>query len=407
MTSPQSSQVTGPSLAAAATPTGQGGIGVVQVVGPDARAVVSRVFEGRRKKDLCSVPSNSLHYGFILRPELAADRAGSREVIDEVIVRVAGAEEHWLGEPFVEVNCHGGIAAVQATLNALVAAGAQRARWQDVPLRAFARRSIDRPQFEAWLEIPAARTALAAEMLLAQLNRALSAAVQSVIDATGAEGELARLCATARLGIALCRPPKVVIAGRPNVGKSTLFNTLLSEERALVHERPGTTRDYVSALVGIRGVPFELVDTAGVRPEADQVEGAGIALDQIVQADVVLALFDGSAEPIPQDPEVEAAAEGKPTVLVKTKADLAPGRGSFPQSAVEVSAIQGRGIDALERRILLAALGTDRPRCSGPVVFTTRQRECIEMALESAGGPAGRQALQDLLWAAPADGFLA
>lgn len=397
------------SIAAVVTPPGQGGIGVVQVVGPDARAIVGRVFRGKRRKDLGSVPRDTLHYGFIVQPGPASETASPSEVIDEVIVHVAGPQEHWLGEPIVEVNCHGGAAAVRATLDAVVAAGAQRARWQDIPLRAFQRHSIDRVQLEARLEIPAAQTALAAQMLLAQLNGALVAAVQTGMDAGRGPDELTRLLGTARLGIALCRPPRVVIAGRPNVGKSTLFNTLLSEERALVHESPGTTRDYVCALVEIRGVPFELVDTAGMRPDADEVESAGIALarGQIAEADVVLLLVDGSAESALQDRDVEASAQGKPMVLVKTKADLPPGPSSLPQSAVEVSAVQGLGIEALERQILLAALGTDRPQCSGPVVFTARQRDCIERALSAFGEPACRQAVEDLLWAAAADGFSA
>ena len=125
-------------------------------------------------------------------------------VVDEVIVRVAGPDESWLGEPAVEVNCHGGAAAVQATLDAIVAAGAERVRWQDIGVRAFGNRRIDAVQLEAWWRLPGAKTALASDMLLAQWHGALSDAARQALAGDPDRGALAKLLDTARLGIALC-----------------------------------------------------------------------------------------------------------------------------------------------------------------------------------------------------------
>lgn len=349
---------------------------------------------------MATAEPNRLHHGFVVPcdvpPALAA------EAIDEVIVRIGGQPTAWLGEPCVEVNCHGGLAAVQATFEALVAAGAQSARWADIPLRALRCGRIDRVQMEAWIALPSAKTRLAAQMLVTQLDGELSRAVGDAIE-TVHRDLTADLLATAPLGVALCRPPRVVIAGRPNVGKSSLFNALLAEDRALVHEGPGTTRDYVSALIDIRGVPIELVDTAGLREGQQAVEAAGIELArrQIELADLILLLRDGTLPPAPADADLSRSGGGGTEILIKTKADLplAPECRALP--GLEVSALTGRGLAELERQILVATVGTHHPRCEGPVVFTDRQQRSLEQALAATDPAQFRQALHDLLWAVP------
>jgi len=387
-------------VAAVVTPRGQGGIGVIQVVGPDAITVVDRVFHTKRGKELGATEPNSLRHGFVVTPLPPAEDA--LEVIDEAIVRVGDQQASWLGEPFVEVNCHGGIAAVQATLEALVAAGAQPARWADIPLRACIRGCIDRVQMEAWVALPSAKTELASAMLLEQFNGALSRAVVDALE-TARWATVAELLATAPLGIALCRPPRVVIAGRPNVGKSSLFNALLSEDRALVHEQPGTTRDYVSAFIDIGGVPFELVDTAGVREGQHLVETSGIELTkhQIEQADLALLVRDGSLPPTQTDADLANLTADTARLPVRAKADLLRAPECQPWPGLEVSALTGRGLSELERQILVATVGTHRPRCEGPVVFADRQQRCLELALAAGDKTELREALHSLLWAAP------
>jgi len=355
-------------IATLITPVGQGGIGVVQVSGPCALSIADRVFMSPRGKRLVDAPANTLHYGHVVGPD--------ERVIDEVIVRVVDARASWLGEPTVEINCHGGVAAVRAILDAVAESGALRVPWTDVGLRAFRRGRIDAVQLEAWWRLPTAATSLAADMLLAQWCGALSQAVQEALAGGCPIGPLVQ---TARVGIALCEPAKVVIAGRPNVGKSTLFNALVAEERALVHDRPGTTRDYVSALVEIRGVPLELIDTAGVRRPADAVEALGIELarSQMDNADLVLMLADTAP---PTAPEARAALglpAGRPLVVGRTKADLEPGTAGAPPGCVSVSGTTGEGLQALEGQILLSLLGAPRPACDGAVVFTQRQVDCL------------------------------
>lgn len=386
-----------PTIAAVVTPIGQGGIGIVQVVGPEAVAIAGRVFLPRRGRDLALAPANTLHYGHVVEPN------PPRHTIDEVIVRIGDLGGAPPAEQYVEINCHGGVAAVQATLHAVLDAGAQAVSWEQIPLRAFRTGRIDRVQLEAALALPTARTLLAAEMLAVQQDGALSTALERAMDSGEDCDVLQGLAATARLGIALCQPRRIVIAGRPNVGKSTLFNALLEQERALVHDQPGTTRDYVEAMVDIRGVPCVIVDTAGMRSRPGEVEAAGIALAeaQIQQADIVLLLHD-STEPLSeQDAAIGRVAEGKPTVLVRTKTDLPPNNSTPDPAAVPVAALERRGLDLLERQILLAAVGTDRPGCSGAMVFTQRQAQGIAIAMQDPPGPRAQAALHNVLRSPP------
>ncbi len=362
-------------IATLITPIGQGGIGVVQVSGPSAQGIADRVFRSPRGKRLVDALANTLHYGHVVGPD--------GQIIDEVIVRVADAHASWLGEPTVEINCHGGVAAVRAILDAVVESGARRVPWTDVGLRAFRGGRIDAVQLEAWWRLPAAATSLAADMLLAQWRGALSQAAQ---EARAGGGPIDALVQTARVGIALCEPAKVVIAGRPNVGKSTLFNALVAQERALVHDQPGTTRDYVSAWVELRGVPIVLIDTAGVRRPADAIEASGIELarSQMANADLVLLLADTAP---PTAPEARAALglpEDRPLLVVRTKADLGPGAAGAPPGSVSVSGTTGEGLQTLGDRILEALVGAPRATCDGAVVFTLRQVDCL-----SSTGPVG------------------
>jgi len=372
--------------AAVITPEGEGGIGVIKVVGKGAFALVQALFrKGRRnvrpdgptaRPELLSeglgAGVGKLHYGHMVR---------DGEVLDEVLVAVIEAGEECQS---VEVNCHGGIAAVERVMGALHEAGAVRVPGGALPAGDC---RLDAIQREAAIEIPRARSRQAVRMLLAQhrgeLSRELRKAAQ--LPAAQAAEILSRLEAAARLGLALCTPKRVVIAGSPNTGKSTLFNALLGRARAIVADVPGTTRDYICDTLVIEGVPFELVDTAGLREtdHAIEIEGIRCAREQVSAADIVVLVMDASR---PLDAEERAMLAAMPAngLRVLNKTDLLPEGAARAAADVEISAQTGAGIDELEVRIVQAAVGGLR-YSGGPAVFTQRQFSAVRAARAAAG----------------------
>ncbi|HHT9118403.1 MAG TPA: tRNA modification GTPase, partial [Candidatus Hypogeohydataceae bacterium YC38] len=332
-------------LAAIATPLGEGGIGVIQVSGPHSLEIVGRLFKGKRVKDITKVPSGGLFYGTL---EACSEHSESNSsgTVDEVVVNVWRAGDSPTGEDMVEVNCHGGIRAIRRTLEAILAAGAKEARWPELLDQALKKGRLDLIQKEALEAITQAKTRLCVKVLLWQYQGALSRAistlearVKALEEGIGAPSEethrglsellagIERLLDSSTFGLALTCPQKVTIAGVPNVGKSTLFNLLLREERAIVHPEPGTTRDYVSEYLSIRGIPFELVDSAGVRNAQGQVEREGVERARALhkQADKIILVLDNS-RPLSQDERILIKElDPKKVVPVINKIDLCRG----------------------------------------------------------------------------------
>ena len=275
---------------------------------------------------------------------------------DEVLARWIPAADSLTGIDTVEITCHGGPEPVRAVTGAFPA---RRVDWTQLVALARSRGRIDEIQEEAHLRLPAALTLRAARMLSDQAEGALSRALS---------GNLEPLLQTARIGRALVEPLRIVLTGRPNAGKSTLLNALVEAERALVTPEAGTTRDPVSELAAIDGIPFRFVDTAGVdRPrDALEAEATDRARHERGRADLALHVRDASAPP---EPTQDALA-------VDTKIDLAPARDGVP-----VCALDGRGIPEL-RRAILRALSLERDTPPGaPVVFTGRQEAWIRARL--------------------------
>lgn len=289
-------------LVSIGTPLGEGGIGKIIVSGPNALPVVNKMFEGKGITDLCRAASQKLYYGYI------HDR-GQR--IDEVILLVTKQADSFTGEDVVEINCHGGIRVVLRIYEHLQAFGAKGVDWHSLLLQSFENDTLDIIQVEALQEVIRARTKLGTKVLLDQYAGALSDIVKKILAITNENhfdkthishtiSALARhiyqLLETAPYGMALTAPQSLIILGKPNVGKSTLINTILGEERMLVHNEPGTTRDYVSEFIAVHGIPFEIIDTAGIRDTADKLEFMSIemTLEQINRADKIMAVFDNS-----------------------------------------------------------------------------------------------------------------
>ena len=372
-------------IAAVATPSGRGGIGIVRVSGskvPDiAKAVLGRILE----------PRKAMHCFFL---DVHAER------VDEGIALYYPAPQSYTGEAVLELQGHGGPVVTHTVLGAVLDAGARLAQPGEFTRRAFLNGKLDLAQAEAVADLidaasrEAARSALrslggefstAIHALVAQLTqlRALTEALldfpEEDIDSlhwNDAQARLARLraaleevLAKSRQGSLLRSGLHVVLAGRPNVGKSSLMNRLAGEERAIVAAAPGTTRDALREAIQIEGVPLVVVDTAGLRESRDEVESLGIARTrtELAQADIVLVVLEADRREAPAPPLPEGIAR----ITVVNKIDLVPGMAAGRQGEeVRVSAKSGAGLDALRAAILKAA-GWSSP---GESVFLARER---------------------------------
>jgi tRNA modification GTPase len=409
-------------IAAIATATGAGGLAVVRVSGTRALAVADAVFRGAAR--LADAPSHTLHHGWVWVPEGAhAGAAGpARGAIDEVIAAVFRAPRSYTREDVVELSCHGGERSSRGVLAALVAAGARLAGPGEFTLRAFLHGRLDLSQAEAVADVIGAATARAHELALAQLEGGLSRVIEGladrladaaaevearvdfaedvggievpahVVEAIAAlDGELAALLSTAAWGRAVREGVRVPLIGRPNVGKSSLFNALLGEPRAIVTDVPGTTRDRVSEAIELGGIRVTLSDTAGLRETDDAVESIGVARAREALAGAALALWvvDGSAPLADEDRRIARELAGRRVVVALNQSDRPPATDAAEVVAlldgaagpvVPVSALTGAGLDAL-RDALAARLGArDAAEGLGIAVSNLRHAEAIERA---------------------------
>lgn len=340
-------------LAALVTPPGEGGISIVALAGPGAARILDDAFRGTHRPAGRLAPGDIAH-GRIVRKDTT---------LDEVIVARVDVD----GAPTYEVNCHGGAQAVQAVLRRLEEAGATIVPAPmpggDVPEtdRPLAQRAI---RAAALRLLPRARTRLGVRMLLSQADGALRGELDAMAsrDAPRTRERLSRLLATAPPALALLTPPRVLLMGPPNVGKSTLMNALLRRDRVIVHHYPGTTRDVVRELVSMHGIPMELMDTAGIRTAADEVERQAVrkATDLVAHCDVALVLFDAREGPDWAAQRIQAIRGVPRVILVGNKVDLlaavpadSPVPGDLAQATqVFVAARDGRGIEDVEAALL-------------------------------------------------------
>jgi len=407
---------TADTIAAISTPPGEAGIGIVRLSGPEAEAIARRLFRPRHPR--CRWRSHQLYLGHIM------DRAG--KMVDQVLLTLMRAPHTYTREDVVEINCHSGPGVLRRVLELALAQGARLARPGEFTLRAFLAGRIDLTQAEAVLEVIQARTqealAVAADHLEGGLGRGLKgvreallnllARVEAALDfpeeaeeiplAVLKEGleaqvaELTRLQDTYREGRLLRDGLLAVLAGRPNVGKSSLLNRLLNQDRAIVTEIPGTTRDLVEETLTLGGVMVRLSDTAGLGPARDRLEELGIARarERVAQADVVLYLVDGSEPLAAADREALAGLNGRRGLAVVNKIDLPPvldegelkAATAFPMA--RVSALTGQGMEDLKNALTQLALGGGL-KLAGQVVTQARHhlhlRQCLDYLGQARG----------------------
>lgn len=379
-------------ICALATPSGVGAIAVIRISGEQTFSIVNQIFKG---KDLTKVDTHTVHFGTIRENNV---------IVDEVLAAVFKSPKSFTKEDIVEISCHGSDYIIRQIIKLLVRHGARLARPGEFTQRAFLNGQFDLVQAEAVADLIAADSAASHRTALNQLRGGFSKKLASLreelihfagmveleLDFGEEDVEFANrddlktliinlqstigpLIESFNLGNALKEGVPVAIIGSPNVGKSTLLNALLNEEKAIVTAIAGTTRDVIEDLLFIDGVKFRIIDTAGIRETEDVVESMGIerSMKAMNQADVVLMLFD-SEETLAEVENLAAGLEEKKKVIwVRNKADLA--LSAHKSDEISISAKTGEGIETLKKSLTASLLATDS--ASDTVITNLRHYE--------------------------------
>ncbi len=369
-------------IGAISTPLGEGGIAVIRVSGPRSIELAETIFSSKSK--LSEVPTHTVHYGHITDPEM-------RERIDEVLVTVMRAPRSFTKEDVVEISCHGGVMSVKKVLDLLLRQGVRLAEPGEFTKRAFLNGRIDLSQAEAVIDLIRSKSDRAFKVALRQVEGSLSRQVRQLrgqllelmahievnIDypehdveeltnafikekCLEAIAQTDKLLKTANEGKILREGIVTAIVGRPNVGKSSLLNALAQENKAIVTDVPGTTRDVIEEYVTVNGIPLKLLDTAGIRETADIVEQIGVEKSRhaLQEADLILFVVNHN-EPLHEDEKaLIEQLKTKQTIVIVNKTDLPSNidmeylYDHFPaERVVCMSVAENRGLDELEKAI--------------------------------------------------------
>lgn len=369
-------------ICAIATRAG-GALSVIRVSGANAVAYTDRIFQSASGKRLAESKANTLHYGTL---HTLADASGAREAIDDVVVSLWRAPHSYTGDDVVEISCHGSQYIAQNIIQALIACGCRQAEPGEYTMRAYLNGKMDLSQAEAVADLIAANNKASHDLAVSQLKGHFSSELQRLrqqllkltslleleLDFSDHEDlefadrseindlsteifeKLRTLCESFKTGQALKQGIPVAIVGKTNVGKSTLLNQLLNEDKAIVSDIDGTTRDIIDGMASINGVTFRFVDTAGIRTTDDAIEKIGIerAYEQIAKAAIVVWMIDGKPTQADRD-DMTRRTEGKPLIVVHNKADLSAE--TFVDNEVAISAKRNENIQLLKEKIMEAA----------------------------------------------------
>ena len=403
-------------IAAISTPMGEGAIAIVRLTGDQALSIIDKIYKGPGNKKLSEVNSHTIHYGHLVDPD-------SEKVVEEVMVSIMRGPKTFTREDVVEINCHGGLVSVKKVLNLVLTNGARLAEPGEFTKRAFLNGRIDLSQAEAVMDLIRAKTDRAMNVALGQMEGRLSKLVQTLrqeiletlahvevnIDypeyddveemthnmlikkASYVKDQLVKLLQTAEQGKILREGISTVIVGRPNVGKSSLLNAFVQENKAIVTDIPGTTRDVIEEYVNVRGVPLRLLDTAGIRETEDIVERIGVEKSRTVlkEADLILLVLNNAEELTNEDLQLFEATKGMETIIIVNKTDL-PRKidmnrirelgGNSP--IITTSILEDKGINELEEAISNLFFEGDLEASDLTYVSNTRHIALISQALK-------------------------
>lgn len=365
------------------TPMGEGAIAIVRLSGPDAISIADSIYKG--KKQLSEVDSHTINYGHILDPD-------SGEIVEEVMAAVMRAPKTFTREDIVEINCHGGLVTVNRVLELTLSNGARMADPGEFTKRAFLHGRIDLSQAEAVMDFIRSKTERASKVALGQMEGRLSELIkglrQSILEilaqvevnidypeyddveeatsqfllkeAANIEQEIDKLLKTGQQGQIMREGLSTVIVGKPNVGKSSMLNNLIQDNKAIVTEVAGTTRDVLEEYVNVRGVPLRLVDTAGIRETEDIVEKIGVERSRkaLSEADLILFVLNYNESLTESDYQLFEAIKNEDFIVIINKTDLEQHLdmdelkemiGDHP--IVQTSMVEQQGIEELEQKI--------------------------------------------------------
>lgn len=379
-------------IAAISTAMSNSGIGIVRMTGPESFEIADRIYKGKKEKKLCDQKSHTIHYGYITDGD---------ETIDEVLVMLMRGPHSYTGEDTVEINCHGGVYVVKRILETLIKYGARPAEPGEFTKRAFLNGRLDLSQAEAVGDLITSKNEYALQSSISQLKGNVKNKINDIrkkiiyhtafietalddpehisVDGYGEElhvvvdeilEEIKKLLASCDNGRIIKEGIQTVIVGKPNAGKSSLLNVLIGEERAIVTDIAGTTRDVLEEHINLQGIALNIMDTAGIRDTEDIVEKIGVdkAKGHAENADLIIYVIDASSELDENDYNIFEMIEGKKSIILLNKTDLdvvvtkeivekeyfarnlakMDNRESFEFPVIEISAKKKQGIDELE-----------------------------------------------------------
>lgn len=413
-------------IVALSTPVGTGGVAVIRMTGPQAFEIADKVFVSAFGKKLSKAESHKALYGWIVEPSKNEENEEkSGEKIDEVLVLVMRAPRTFTGEDTVEINCHGGMYICNRIIQALIAAGAQMAEPGEFSKRAFLNGRMDLTKAEAVMDMISAQTSYSLKAAVNQLGGNLankidelrSKLIDTIVsmevnidypeydvpeisdeevneNCIAVRSEVQHLLSTAESGRMLRQGVKVAIVGKPNVGKSSLLNMLLKEQRAIVTSIPGTTRDVLEETLDLGGIPIRIMDTAGIRETEDIVEKIGVerAFASIEESDLALFVLDATRDIEPEELELFERVKDRQYLVVLNKTDagwqsreavLAALTGVDPERFLEISAKEQLGMEALTEKIKGLFFGGDILVSDRPMVANMRQKQALMRADEA------------------------
>jgi len=412
-------------IAAIATALSNAGIGIIRVSGPEAIAVVDSVFYNQfGRRILSKKPSHTVSHGYIVDSAFGED--WKKGILDEVLVVLMKAPHSYTMEDTVEINCHGGVLLLQKVLQLVLRSGARLAQPGEFTKRAFLNGRMDLSQAEAVMDVIHSQSEMALFSSMEQLTGKLAAVIRNLreeilyevafiesalddpehISLDGYEERLHERCnvfieriekliASAEDGKLIREGIRTVILGRPNAGKSSLLNAFLGEERAIVTQMPGTTRDILQETIRLRGITLHLVDTAGIRHTEDIVERIGVdrAREYADKADLILFVLDGGEIPDEREREIISLIGQKPVIIIINKTDLPTivsdeqVRAFFPDKEnlriARISASEGIGLKQLERQIEELFFSGVIKENQEAVITNMRHKEALENAHKS------------------------
>lgn len=399
-------------IAAISTPRGEGGIGIVRISGNNALEILGKIFKPKSKKNIEELKNFSINYGHLY---------DEKNLVDEVLVSIMKAPNTYTKEDIVEINCHGGFVITEKVLETVLKNGARISESGEFTRRAFLNGRLDLTQAEAVMDIIHGKTEKSVSLSLDQLRGDLkeqighlkklvldvAAHINVVLDypeegiddplPENLVGNLREVMDTTDIlirsydkGKMIKEGIKTAIVGKPNVGKSSILNSVLKEERAIVTHVAGTTRDVIEEVVNLKGIPLVLVDTAGIRKTDDLVENIGVEKSKqlIESADLILFVVDGSRALDEEDMRIHEAIKAEKVIGILNKIDIREDIDLSPLTKInkwlEISAIKNQGIDEMEEEIYNHIIEENVEDSSQKITITNiRHKSALEKTKQS------------------------